>query len=111
MNCILVQGVPERVTDEVFIAMSKALNFINPDELSMQCILIALNRFLQVGHSSPLFLFVLPFACRFVFLYCTGNHSYHSHRRHGNYTRMIFYPIVFPKVLAIVSSAHSGRKD
>ena len=43
-----IQGVPERVTDEVFIAMSKALNFINPDELSMQCILIALNRFLQV---------------------------------------------------------------
>lgn len=43
-----LQGVPDRVTDEVFIAMSKALNFINPDELSMQCILIALNRFLQV---------------------------------------------------------------
>lgn len=43
-----VQGVPDRVTTEVFIAMSKALNFINPDELSMQCILIALNRFLQV---------------------------------------------------------------
>ncbi|KAL7100345.1 hypothetical protein ACP275_09G140600 [Erythranthe tilingii] len=41
------QGIPDRVTDEVFIAMSKALNFINPDELSMQCILIALNRFLQ----------------------------------------------------------------
>lgn len=47
------QGVPDRVTDEVFIAMSKALNFINPDELSMQCILIALNRFLQVGIFSP----------------------------------------------------------
>ncbi|KAG6748636.1 hypothetical protein POTOM_048565 [Populus tomentosa] len=42
------EGVPDRVTTEVFIAMSKALNFINPDELSMQCILIALNRFLQV---------------------------------------------------------------
>ncbi|KMT06974.1 hypothetical protein BVRB_6g153080 [Beta vulgaris subsp. vulgaris] len=41
-------GVLDRVTDEVSIAMSKALNFINPDELSMQCILIALNRFLQV---------------------------------------------------------------
>lgn len=36
------------MTKEVFIAMSKALNFINPDELSMQVILIALNRFLQV---------------------------------------------------------------
>ena len=31
------QGVPERVNDEVFIAMAKALNFINPEELSMQC--------------------------------------------------------------------------
>jgi uncharacterized protein with NAD-binding domain and iron-sulfur cluster len=50
------QGVPDRVNDEVFIAMSKALNFINPDELSMQCILIALNRFLQV---QTLFLYVI----------------------------------------------------
>ncbi|CAM8896528.1 unnamed protein product [Rhodiola kirilowii] len=48
------QGVPERVTNEVFIAMSKALNFINPDELSMQCILIALNRFLQEKHGSKM---------------------------------------------------------
>ena len=31
------QGIPARVNDEVFIAMSKALNFIDPDELSMQC--------------------------------------------------------------------------
>ncbi len=44
-----VQGVPDRVNDEVFIAMAKALNFIDPDELSMICVLIALNRFLQVG--------------------------------------------------------------
>lgn len=42
------QGVPDRVNDEVFIAMAKALNFIDPDKLSMQCVLIALNRFLQV---------------------------------------------------------------
>jgi len=48
------QGVPDRVNDEVFIAMSKALNFINPDELSMQCILIALNRFLQETHGSKM---------------------------------------------------------
>ena len=47
------QGVPDRVNDEVFIAMAKALNFINPDELSMICVLIALNRFLQVGQGSP----------------------------------------------------------
>ncbi|KAA8541561.1 hypothetical protein F0562_022713 [Nyssa sinensis] len=42
------------VTNEVFITMSKALNFINPDELSMQCILIALNRFLQEKHGSKM---------------------------------------------------------
>ncbi|CAN4089236.1 unnamed protein product [Withania somnifera] len=48
------QGVPDRVTHEVFIAMSKALNFINPDELSMQCILIALNRFLREKHGSKM---------------------------------------------------------
>ncbi|GKV28597.1 hypothetical protein SLEP1_g37620 [Rubroshorea leprosula] len=48
------QGMPDLVTDQVFIAMSKALNFINPDELSMQCILIALNRFLQEKHGSKM---------------------------------------------------------
>ncbi|GKD22801.1 phytoene desaturase [Tanacetum coccineum] len=48
------RGIPDRVTTEVFIAMSKALNFINPDELSMQCILIALNRFLQEKHGSKM---------------------------------------------------------
>ncbi|EXB87084.1 15-cis-phytoene desaturase [Morus notabilis] len=51
---MIKQGIPDRVTDEVFIAMSKALNFINPDELSMQCILIALNRFLQEKHGSKM---------------------------------------------------------
>lgn len=53
-NWMRKQGIPDRVTDEVFIAMSKALNFINPDELSMQCILIALNRFLQEKHGSKM---------------------------------------------------------
>jgi len=41
------RGIPQSVTDEVFLAMSKALGFIGPDTLSMQCVLIALNRFLQ----------------------------------------------------------------
>ncbi|KAJ0093122.1 hypothetical protein Patl1_26179 [Pistacia atlantica] len=51
---MIKQGVPERVTTEVFIVMSKALNFIDPDELSMQCVLIALNRFLQEKHGSKM---------------------------------------------------------
>lgn len=41
------QNIPERVEKEVFIAMSKALNFINPDEISATILLTALNRFLQ----------------------------------------------------------------
>ena len=49
-----MQGVPARVNDEVFIAMSKALNFIDPQDLSMQCVLIALNRFLQEKHGSKM---------------------------------------------------------
>ncbi|GAB4823842.1 hypothetical protein N2152v2_010888 [Parachlorella kessleri] len=48
------QGVPDRVNEEVFIAMAKALNFIDPDELSMICVLIALNRFLQERHGSKM---------------------------------------------------------
>lgn len=41
------QNIPERVNDEVFIAMAKALNFIDPDEISATVVLTALNRFLQ----------------------------------------------------------------
>ncbi len=48
------QGVPDRVNDEVFIAMAKALNFINPDDLSMTVVLTALNRFLQEQHGSKM---------------------------------------------------------
>nr|AUE44530.1 phytoene desaturase [Grateloupia catenata] len=46
------QGIPERVNDEVFVAMSKALNFIGPDDISTTVILTALNRFLQEKHGS-----------------------------------------------------------
>ena len=46
------QGVPDRVNDEIFIAMAKALNFVDPDKLSMSVVLIALNRFLQETHGS-----------------------------------------------------------
>jgi 15-cis-phytoene desaturase len=46
------RGIPQSVTDEVFVAMSKALGFIGPEQLSMQCVLIALNRFLQETNGS-----------------------------------------------------------
>ncbi len=48
------QNIPERVNDEVFIAMSKALNFINPDEISSTVLLTALNRFLQEKDGSKM---------------------------------------------------------
>lgn len=48
------QGIPERVNDEVFIAMAKALNFIGPDDISTTVILTALNRFLQEKSGSKM---------------------------------------------------------
>ncbi len=48
------QNIPERVEKEVFIAMSKALNFINPDEISATILLTALNRFLQEKNGSKM---------------------------------------------------------
>ncbi len=42
-----IHNIPDRVNDEVFLAMSKALNFIGPDEISSTVVLTALNRFLQ----------------------------------------------------------------
>jgi 15-cis-phytoene desaturase len=49
-----LHNIPERVNDEVFIAMSKALNFINPDEISSTVLLTALNRFLQEKNGSKM---------------------------------------------------------
>lgn len=45
-------GIPERVNDEIFIAMAKSLNFIGPDEISSTIILTAMNRFLQERYGS-----------------------------------------------------------
>ncbi|MEL7084856.1 MAG: 15-cis-phytoene desaturase [Cyanobacteria bacterium J06597_1] len=48
------QKVDPRVEDEVFIAMSKALNFIDPDKISATILLTALNRFLQEKDGSKM---------------------------------------------------------
>ncbi|WP_088240425.1 15-cis-phytoene desaturase [Calothrix rhizosoleniae] len=48
------QNIPPRVEKEVFIAMSKALNFIGPEEISATILLTALNRFLQEKHGSKM---------------------------------------------------------
>ena len=39
--------MPERINEEVFVAMAKALDFIDPDKLSMTVVLTAMNRFLN----------------------------------------------------------------
>jgi 15-cis-phytoene desaturase len=48
------QRVNPRVEKEIFIAMSKALNFINPDQISATVLLTALNRFLQEKEGSKM---------------------------------------------------------
>ncbi|MBA3920428.1 MAG: 15-cis-phytoene desaturase [Nostocaceae cyanobacterium] len=48
------QNIPERVNEEVFLAMSKSLNFIGPDEISATILLTALNRFLQEKSGSKM---------------------------------------------------------
>lgn len=47
-------NIPERVNEEVFIAMTKSLNFIGPDEISSTIILTAMNRFLQEKNGSKM---------------------------------------------------------
>lgn len=47
-------GIPERVNDEIFIAMAKSLNFIGPDDISSTVILTAMNRFLQERYGSKM---------------------------------------------------------
>lgn len=45
-------GMPERINDEIFIAMGKALDFTDPDKLSMSVILTAMNRFINEADGS-----------------------------------------------------------
>ncbi|GAB4525061.1 MAG: 15-cis-phytoene desaturase [Pleurocapsa sp.] len=46
------QGIDERVNSDIFIAASKALTFIDPDEVSATIPLTALNRFLRERYGS-----------------------------------------------------------
>ncbi|MCY7390448.1 MAG: 15-cis-phytoene desaturase [Leptolyngbyaceae cyanobacterium CAN_BIN12] len=49
-----LQGIDEGVDTDIFIAASKALTFINPDEVSATILLTALNRFLQERYGSKI---------------------------------------------------------
>lgn len=48
------QGIDEKVNSDIFIAATKALTFINPDEVSSTILLTALNRFLQERYGSKI---------------------------------------------------------
>ncbi len=48
------QGVSEEVQQDIFIAASKSLNFINPDEISAVVLLTALRAFLQEKSGSKM---------------------------------------------------------
>ena len=45
-------SMPERINEEIFIAMGKALDFIDPDLLSMTVVLTAMNRFINEADGS-----------------------------------------------------------
>ncbi len=48
------QGIGERVSSDVFIAASKALTFLNPEDVSATVVLTALNKFLQERYGSKI---------------------------------------------------------
>jgi 15-cis-phytoene desaturase len=48
------QGVDEQVNTDIFIAATKALTFINPDQVSATILLTALNKFLQERYGSKI---------------------------------------------------------
>jgi 15-cis-phytoene desaturase len=54
LEWLRLRGVDEGVNTDIFIAASKALTFINPDEVSATIPLTALNRFLQERYGSKI---------------------------------------------------------
>ena len=49
---MLQKGLPPRILEEVFRPMAKALDFIEPDKLSMAVVLTAMNRFINEAAGS-----------------------------------------------------------
>ena len=52
LEWLQLRGVDERVNSDIFVAASKALTFINPEDVSATVPLTALNRFLQERYGS-----------------------------------------------------------
>jgi 15-cis-phytoene desaturase len=54
LEWLRLQGIDEKVNTDIFIAASKALTFINPEDVSATVPLTALNRFLQERYGSKI---------------------------------------------------------
>jgi 15-cis-phytoene desaturase len=54
LEWLQLHGVDEKVNSDIFIAASKALTFINPEDVSATIPLTALNRFLQERYGSKI---------------------------------------------------------
>ncbi|HEY9659320.1 MAG TPA: 15-cis-phytoene desaturase, partial [Allocoleopsis sp.] len=54
LEWLRLQGVDDRVNSDVFIAASKALTFINPEDVSATIPLTAINRFMQERYGSKI---------------------------------------------------------
>ncbi len=54
LEWLRLQGIDEGVNTDIFIAASKALTFINPEDVSATVPLTALNRFLQERYGSKI---------------------------------------------------------
>lgn len=52
LEWLRLQGIDERVNSDIFVAASKALTFVNPEDVSATVPLTALNRFLQERYGS-----------------------------------------------------------
>lgn len=52
LEWLRLQGIDDRVNSDIFVAASKALTFINPEDVSATVPLTALNRFLQERYGS-----------------------------------------------------------
>jgi len=52
LEFMIKYGMPDRINEEIFIAMGKALDFIDPDLLSMTVVLTAMNRFINEADGS-----------------------------------------------------------
>jgi 15-cis-phytoene desaturase len=54
LEWLRMQGVDDRVNSDIFIAATKALTFVNPEDVSATILLTALNRFLQERYGSKI---------------------------------------------------------